>query len=194
MPQAAWEALLAVRGPGPLPPVHRGNPLPVAPDHPPPSMGHRCLEGVATTPPPPHREGKGQREGLRQGADERRKVAGRRPQGQGCGGNATRGQETTKGPGKGRARGRGTEGEGATTGTRAHTQEGHATTEGPAPPHPESTAQPQEAHTSQNTPPQHEPDAARTALAHAHRPTDPAQGREGTPTGGEGATPTEGAA
>ena len=31
------------------------------------------------------------------------------------------------------------EGEGATTGTRAHTEEGHATTEGPAPPHPKPT-------------------------------------------------------
>ena len=59
------------------------------------------------------------------------------------------------------------------TGTRAHTPEVHA---------------------SQDVPPKHGPDAAPTAPAHAHRRPDPAQGKEGTPTRGEGAIPTEGAA
>ena len=61
------------------------------------------------------------------------------PQGEGTGGGATQGQGTTNGPGGGRTRGRGTEQEGVTMGTRAHTQEEHATTEGPALPHPQLT-------------------------------------------------------
>ena len=135
------------RGPGPPPPTHARKPPPVAPDHPPPGMGHWRPTAPPPTPPPSHREGKGQGQGKgkgrertpRQGGGERPKVAGRRPQGQGTGGDTTRGQETIKGPGRGRTRGPRTEGEDATTGTRAHTQEGHATAEGPAPPHPQPT-------------------------------------------------------
>ena len=51
-----------------------------------------------------------------------------------------------------------------------------------------------EAHAHLDAPPQHGSDAAGTAPARAHRPPDPAQGKEGTPTRGEGATPTRWAA
>ena len=44
------------------------------------------------------------------------------------------------------------------------------------------------------TPPKHELDAVRTTPAHAHQPSETTQGEEGTPTRGEGATPTEEAA
>ena len=43
----------------------------------------------------------------------------------------------------------------------------------------------------QHTPPKHESDAVRTTLAHAHQPPEATQGEEGTPTRGEGPTPTE---
>ena len=46
----------------------------------------------------------------------------------------------------------------------------------------------------QHTPPNRESDAVRTTLAHAHRPPKTTQGKEGTPTRGEGATATEGVA
>ena len=147
MPQVAWEALLREAVQGLCRPYS-------------PKILRRWLQttlpqGLAISapqasppdPPPPHWEGKEQGQGkgkgrertARQGGEEGPKVTGRRPQGQGTGGGATRGQETTNGPGRGRTRGCGTEGEGATTGTRAHTQEGHATTEGPTPPHPQLT-------------------------------------------------------
>ena len=46
----------------------------------------------------------------------------------------------------------------------------------------------------QHTLPKHESDAVRTTAAHAHQPPETTQGKEGTPTRGEGATPTEEAA
>ena len=46
----------------------------------------------------------------------------------------------------------------------------------------------------QHAPPNHESDAVRTTPAHAHRPPEAGQGKEGTPTRGGEATPTEGAA
>ena len=46
-------------------------------------------------------------------------------------------QETTQGPGRGGNRDPGAETEDITAGTRTHTQEGHATTKGPARPHPQ---------------------------------------------------------
>ena len=45
-------------------------------------------------------------------------------------------QETTQGPGKGGNRDRGAGKEDIAPGTRTHPQEGHTTTEGPAPPTP----------------------------------------------------------
>ena len=135
MPQAAGEDLLQHLVQGLRPPIHPGDLL-VAPDHPPPGMGHWRPTGSTTTPPPPDRESKGR---PRQGVEERPKVAGTGRHGQGTGGNTTRGRETTNRPGKGEARGRGTRGERATTSTRAHTQDGHATTDEPAPPGPQST-------------------------------------------------------
>ena len=127
-------------GPGSPPPLHpQYSPL-VAPDHPPPGMGHQRPTGFAATPPPAHGKGKGQREGLRQRGDKSPISTGRRPQGQGTGGYTTRGQGSTGGPPtreKRKARGHGTWGEGATMGTRTHiTKEGHTTLEEPAPPHP----------------------------------------------------------
>ena len=147
MPQAAWEALLpdAVQGLRPpstletlrrwLQTTHSQSWAISAPQPPPP------------IPPPPHwkergqgpGKGKGRERTPRQGGEERPKVTGRRPQGQGTGGNRTRGQQTINAPGRGRTSSRGTEGEGAATGTRVHTQEGHATTEEPAPCHPRPT-------------------------------------------------------
>ena len=47
---------------------------------------------------------------------------------------------------------------------------------------------------SKHTPPKHESDAVRTTLAHAHQPPETTQGKEGTPTWEERATPTEEAA
>ena len=76
-------------------------------------------------------------------------MTGRRPQGQGTGSDTTWEQDTTHGPARGRNRDPGAEKEDTTTGTRAHTQEGHATTEGSTPPHPQAgTARPPEAHAS----------------------------------------------
>ena len=73
------------------------------------------------------------------GATPMHQKTGRRPQGQGTGGGATRGQETTNGPGRARTRGRDIEGEDATAGTSAQTQEGHVRTERQALPHPQLT-------------------------------------------------------
>ena len=146
IPQAAWEALLRNMVQGLCPPytprIRR-----LAPDHPPPGMGHPRPTGPPHTPPPPHQqwkrhrqgEGKGREGTPRQGGKEAPKVAGRRPQGQGSGGDTTRERETSNGPGRGRIRDRGTEGQDAAAGTRAHTQEGHATTERAAPSHPQRT-------------------------------------------------------
>ena len=60
------------------------------------------------------------------------------------------------------------------------TPSGHRTTTGGARP--------------QHTPPKHESDAVRTTPAHAHQRPETTQGKEGTPTRGERATPTEEAA
>ena len=66
-------------------------------------------------------------------------MTGRRPQGQGTGSDRTREREITHGPGRGMNRDHGAEEEDTTADTRAHTQEGHATTEGPPPPCPQQT-------------------------------------------------------
>ena len=66
-------------------------------------------------------------------------MTGRRPQGQGTRSDTTREQVTAHGPRRGRNVDRGAVKEDATAGTRAHTQERHATTEGPLPPHPQQT-------------------------------------------------------
>ena len=160
MSQAALEALLRD-------PV-KGLCLPYTPQtlrrwlqttHPPASAIGAPQAPPPPAPPPPHREGKGHRQGegkgqegtARQGGEEGPKVTGRRPQGQGTRGNTTREQETTNGPGRGRTRDRGAERKDATAGIRAHTQEGHATTEGPAPPQPEQTPRDPWRHTRGNT-------------------------------------------
>ena len=67
-------------------------------------------------------------------------MTGRRPQGQGTRGDKKPEQETTNRPGRERTRDRGAEGEDVTAATRAYTQEGHATTQGPAPHHPPRTS------------------------------------------------------
>ena len=46
----------------------------------------------------------------------------------------------------------------------------------------------------QHTPPKHDSDGVLITPAHAHQPPETTQGMEGTPTRGEGATPTEEAA
>ena len=102
-------------------------------------------KGPHPNPPPPHRErkghgqgeGKGQKGTLPQGGKEGPKVTGRRLEGQSTWSDTTWEQDTTHGPGRGRNRDRGAEKEDTTTGTRAHTQEGHATTEGSTPPRPQ---------------------------------------------------------
>ena len=71
------------RGPGPPPPLHPPSPPPLAPGHPPPGLIYRRPH---PTSPPPHRDGKGHRQGegkglrgtLRQGGTEAPKVTGRR--------------------------------------------------------------------------------------------------------------------
>ena len=135
MPQTAWEALLrhAVQGlcpPYTLETLRRWLQT---------TQARAWAIGAAKPPPQPtpaHREGKGQREGPQQGSRERPKVAGRRPQGQDTGGNATQGQGNTGKQGKGKTRSRGTGGEGTPTGARRHTKEGHTTPEGRPSPHP----------------------------------------------------------
>ena len=118
MPQAAQEALLWDAVQGFRPPKQPRNPPPVAPDHPAPDMGDRRPTAPPPTPPPSHGEqkwqgqGKGKRrESIRQqGGEERPKVAGRRPQGQGTGGDTRWVQKTINEPGRGRSRGRGKQG------------------------------------------------------------------------------------
>ena len=111
-------------------------------------------------------------------------MTGRRPQGLDTGSDTTREQEATHGPGRGRNRDCGAEKEDTTAGTRAHTQEGHATTEAPAPPHPQRTPR----GPWRSTPRTH------AAEARIERPPETTQGKEGTPTRGEGATTTREAA
>ena len=147
---------------------------------------------------PPHRAGKGHRqeEGKgrertpRQEGKEGPKVTGRRPQGQGTGGDTTREQETTHGQGRGRNRDRGAGKEDTTAGTRAHMQERHATTEGPAPPHPQAdTERPPEAHTP-NT--RHRSTNRTPYRPHRLMPTGhrkPHRGREAHPHGEKGLQP-----
>ena len=92
---------------------------------------------------------------------------------------------------KGREQGRGAGKEDIAAGTRTHPQEGHTTTEGPAPPTPSGRRTTPGDARPQHTPPKRESDAIRVTPAHADQPQDTTQGREGTPTRGEQATPTE---
>ena len=108
MPQRAWETLIRDAVQGLQRPYTPENPPLVAPDHPPRGMGHRRPTDLATTPPPGHQKGKGQREDRRKGGEGRHKVTGTRPQEQGTEGSTTRGQAPTGGPptlGEGKGRG-----------------------------------------------------------------------------------------
>ena len=167
MAQAAWEALLrdAVQG---LRPPYNPQALRqwLQATHP----TAWAIGAPRPTPPPPHREGEGHGQGegkgqqgtLRQRGTEGPQVRGRRPYGQGTGRDRTWGQETTQRPGRGRSGDRGTEEQGTTADATTHTQEGHTTTEGPAPPQPQRTP-----HDSRGrTPP------TRTAEARIGRRTD----------------------
>ena len=100
-------------------------------------------------------------------------------------------QETTQGPGRGGNRDQGAGKEDITAGTRTHTQEGHTTTEGPAPPTPSGRRTTPGDARPQHTPPKRESDALRITPAHAHQPPETTHGREGTPARDERATPTE---
>ena len=66
--------------------------------------------------------------------------------------------------------------------------------EGPALPHPRRTPHDPQRRTPQRTAPDHEWDAVRTTPAHADQPAETTQGKEGAPTWGEKAAPTEEAA
>ena len=119
---------------------------------------------------------------------------GRQPWVQGSGRDTTWGQETTQETGRGRSGDRGTEEKGTTADATTHTQQGHTTTEGPAPPHPHGTPHDSRGRTTQHTPPNQASDAVRITPAHTHQPPETTRGMEGTPTRGERATPTEEAA
>ena len=180
------------RGPGPPAPPTPPKPSAGGSRPPTPGMGH----WRPTAPPPrrntttPGREsakggptarGRGEAQGSRQA-----------PTGTGHRGrHSTRAgnhQRARKRQGQGpwhRGRGRNCGHQGAHTGRARHN--GKTST---APP-PADTPRLLEAHARQNAPPHHKSGTARTAQPHAHRPPDPAQGKEGTPTQGEEATPTE---
>ena len=83
---------------------------------------------------------------------------GRHSQGQDAGSDTTWGQETTQEPGRGGSGDQDTEEKGTTAGTTTHTQEGHTTTGGPAPPQPHQTPL--------HTPPKQTSDAMRITPAH----------------------------
>ena len=114
----------------------------MAPDSPPPEMGHRRPTEPATTSTPGHREGKGQREGPRQEGGERHQVTGTHPREQGTAGNTTPGQEIIGGPPTlGAGQGGDTEGGGREDGARKdtpHRRDRHR----PNPPHPVNTVRP----------------------------------------------------
>ena len=169
-------------GPGPPPPLHPPSPLPVAPDHPPQGLGRRARGGQGT-PRGTQARGHG-------GAPSE----GRHSQGQDAGRDTTWGQETTQEPGRGGSGDQGTEEKGTTANATTHTQEGHTTTGGLAPPHPHRTPHNSLGRTPQHTPPKQASDAVRITPAHTHEPPETTWGREGTPTRGERATPTEEAA
>ena len=97
-------------------------------------------------------------------------------------------------PGRGRSRDQGTEEKGTTANATTHTQEGHTTAGGSAPPHPHRTPHDSQGRTPQHTPPKQASDAVLITRAHTHQPLETTRGIEGTPTRGERATPTEEAA
>ena len=134
MPQAAWEALPWDADQG-LRPPHTPKTLRLRPQ-----ASHPQAWAIGAAKPPPHpttttpgRErakggpaatGRGEAQGSRQAPT----------------GTGHRGRHSTGARNHQRARKRkGTEGEGVTVFTRAHTQEGHTTTERPPPPHPQPT-------------------------------------------------------
>ena len=139
MPPRALRTLLrdAAEGLRPLP--NPRNPPPMAPNSPSPGMGHQRPTDLATSPPPGHRKGKGQREGPRQEGRERHKVRGMHLREKGTASNTTWGQGITGGPptmGAGQGGGHtNTEGGGREEGRR---RDRHP----PSPPHPVDTARP----------------------------------------------------
>ena len=104
------------------------------------------------------------------------------------------GKKNTQEPGRGGSGDQGGEEKGTTANATTHTQEGHTTTGGPAPPHPHQTPHDSQGHSPQHTPPKQASDAVRITPAHTHQPPETTRGMEGTPTRGERATPTEEAA
>ena len=119
---------------------------------------------------------------------------GRHSQGQDAGRDTTWGQETTQEPGRGGSGDPGKEEKGTTANATTHTQEGHTTMGGPAPPHPRRTPHDSRGRTPQHTPPKQASGAVRITPAHTHQPPETTRGMEGTPTRGERAIPTEEAA
>ena len=119
---------------------------------------------------------------------------GRHSQGQDAGRDTTWGQETTQEPGRGGSGDQGTEKKNTTANATTHTQEGHTTTGGPAPPHPHQTPHDSRGRTPQHTPQKQASDAVRITPANTHQPPETTRGMEGTPTRGERATPTKEAA
>ena len=181
MPQAAWEALLWDAVHGPPPPLHPQKPSAAGSRSPTPRHGpwapHRPYPHPITTTPG--------RERARGGSA----AMGRGEQGsrQAPTGTGHRGRHNTRARNHQRARkgkgqrprhsGRGRNGghQAAHTGRARHT--GRTSTAQPS----ADSTRPPEAHARQDAPPSHGPDAAQTAPARAHRPADPAQGKEGTP-------------
>ena len=97
-------------------------------------------------------------------------------------------------PGRGRSGDRGTEEKGTTADATTHTQEGHTTTGGPAPPDPHQTPHDSPGHTPQHAPPKQASEDVRITPAHTHQRPEATRGMEGTPARGGWATPTEEAA
>ena len=165
---------------GSRPPTPRPGP-PAPPPHPAPPATTTPGRGRTRA-----REGQGAPRSTQARGHGRAPSEGRHSQGQDAGSDTTWGQETTQEPGRGGSGDQDTEEKGTTAGTTTHTQEGHTTTGGPAPPQPHQTPQ--------HTPPKQTSDAMQITPAHAHRPPETTRRMEGTPTRGERATPTEEAA
>ena len=146
--------------------------------------------GAPQAQPPPHHNHTGKGKGKKKARGKEARRGPMEQAGAHCNrapwGNTTWGQETMKRPGKGKARRHGTRGEGATTGTRAHTQEGQATRTDqhrPVPSRHRRTpggARPPRRAAATRTGRRRN----RTGLRPISQP-DPAQGQVGSPTRGE---------
>ena len=161
---------------------------------PPTPKGHRRPTDLATSPPPGHWKGKGQREGPQQGGAERRKVTATHPGEQGTRGNTTQGKGTSGGPPtprEGKGRGYNTRERGGHKDRRqdthprrrdvTHRSDGHRPT-----PHTQSTPRDPQGTVPDRGTRWTSPDA------HAHQDTPPQSSARTTPGARKSPAPTRG--